>query len=222
VVAGDHKQQVIEVMGDAAGQLPDSLHLLGLRQASLALPQRLLDMLAIAEIMDHASEVAPAIGGELADGQVEWKGGAILAPAPHFSATASFVTVAITTAAAVACLGRVEGWREPPLASLPLIFAGQQAVEGLLWLTLPIDPDGAAASLLTLFFLLCAQVLWPAFAPMASLLVEPDQKRRQLMLICAVIGAGVAAFFLWSIFMYPHTASIRGGHIAYMGEPRAS
>lgn len=137
-----------------------------------------------------------------------------------FSATASFVTVAITTTAAVACLGRVRGWRELPLASLPLIFAGQQGVEGLLWLTLPFDRDGPAASLLTLVFLLYAQVFWPAFAPMAPLLVEPNQRRRQLMLICAVIGAGVAAFFLWSIFMYPHAASIRGGHIAYTGEPR--
>ena len=136
-----------------------------------------------------------------------------------FSATASFVTVAITGTAAVACLGRVRRRRELPLALLPLIFAGQQGVEGLLWLTLPVDPDGPAASLLTLVFLIYAQVFWPAFAPIASLLVEPDQRRRQLMLICAVIGAGVAAFFLWSIFMYPHAASIRGGHIAYTGQP---
>lgn len=107
-----------------------------------------------------------------------------------------------------------------PLASLPLIFAGQQAVEGLLWLTLPIDPDGPGASHLTLVFLFYAQVFWPAFAPMAPLLVEPHPVRRRLMAICAGIGAAVAVFFLWSIFMYPHAASIRGGHIAYAQEFR--
>lgn len=138
-----------------------------------------------------------------------------------FSATASFVTVGITTAAAFACLTRVRGWRELPLASLPLIFAGQQAVEGLLWLTLPVDPDGPASSMLTLVFLLYALVFWPAFAPVAALLIEPDRTRHRLMAICAVIGAAVAGYFLWSIFAYPHAASIRGGHIAYTGEPRA-
>ena len=65
-----------------------------------------------------------------------------------FSATASFVTVGTTTAVGIACLSKVRQWRELPLASLPLIFAVQQAVEGCLWLTLPVDPDGPVASLL--------------------------------------------------------------------------
>ena len=44
-----------------------------------------------------------------------------------FSATASFVTVGTTTAVGIACLSKVRQWRELPLASLPLIFAVQQA-----------------------------------------------------------------------------------------------
>ena len=87
-VAGDHEQQVVEVVRDAAGQLPDGLHLLRLRQPSLAFPQRLLDMLAVAEIMDHAGEVAPAVGLEFADRQMQRKGGAVLAPAAHLAANA--------------------------------------------------------------------------------------------------------------------------------------
>jgi hypothetical protein len=66
-----------------------------------------------------------------------------------FSPTASFVTVGITTAAAIASLTQVRGWRELPLASLPLIFAVQQSVEGFLWLMLPVDPDGPISSALT-------------------------------------------------------------------------
>jgi hypothetical protein len=104
---------------------------------------------------------------------------------------------------------------------LPLIFAGQQSVEGFLWLTLPVDPDGPASSVLTLVFLLYATVFWPAFAPTAALLIEPEPRRRKLMAICAVIGAALAIYFLWSIYTYPHAAIIRGGHIAYAGEPRA-
>jgi uncharacterized protein DUF6629 len=137
-----------------------------------------------------------------------------------FSPTASFVTVGITTAAAIACFTRIRRWCELPLASLPLIFAGQQSVEGFLWLTLPVDPDGPISSMLTLIFLLYAAVFWPAFAPMAALLMEPQSRRRRLMGVCCVIGAGVALYFLWSICTYPHAAIIRRGHIAYTGEPR--
>ena len=75
-------------MSDAAGQLADRFHFLGLRQAPLALPQRFLDVLAIAQVMDHAGEVAPALGREFADRQVERKGRAVLAPAAHLAADA--------------------------------------------------------------------------------------------------------------------------------------
>jgi hypothetical protein len=136
-----------------------------------------------------------------------------------FSATASFVTVATTSIVAVACLTRVRLWNELPLASLPLIFAAQQAVEGSLWLELPVDPAGPISSILTLLFLLYAKVFWPAFAPVVALLIEPERRRRQLMTICSAIGVGVAAYCLWSIFTYPHAAIIRAGHIVYSGEP---
>jgi hypothetical protein len=125
----------------------------------------------------------------------------------------------MTATAGIVCLTRIRGWRELPLASLPLIFAGQQAVEGFLWLALPIDPDGPVSSMLTLAFLLYAKVFWPAFAPMAALLIEPEPRRRTLMAMCAAIGTGLAAYFLWSLYTYPHAASIVAGHIVYTGEP---
>lgn len=139
-----------------------------------------------------------------------------------FSAAASFVTVGTTSLVGLACLGKVRQWGEVPLASLPLIFAGQQAVEGCLWLTLPVDPEGAVSSLLTLLFLLYAKVLWPAFAPFTALFIEPDRRRRQLMAIGAAAGAGASAYLLWSIYVYPHGAAIRGGHIVYAGEAPTS
>ena len=136
-----------------------------------------------------------------------------------FSATASFVTVATTSIVAVACLSKVRRRNELPLASLPLIFAAQQAIEGCLWLQLPVDPAGPTSSILTLLFLLYAKVFWPAFAPVVAFLIEPEPRRRQLMTICIAIGAAVAAYCLWSIVTYPHEAIIRAGHIVYSGEP---
>ena len=54
-----------------------------------------------------------------------------------FSASASFVTAAITGAIGIVTLTRVNEPRELPFAATPLLFALQQAVEGLLWLNLP-------------------------------------------------------------------------------------
>ena len=42
----DHRQQVVEVVGDAAGELADRLHLLRLEQGRAGLFQRLLRLLA--------------------------------------------------------------------------------------------------------------------------------------------------------------------------------
>jgi hypothetical protein len=86
-----------------------------------------------------------------------------------FSATASFVTVGTTTAVAIACLTKVRQARELPLE----------------------DPDGPVASLLTLLFLLYAKVLWPAFAPMTVLLVEPSVMVAPIVALDWTIGVVV-------------------------------
>jgi hypothetical protein len=133
-----------------------------------------------------------------------------------FSATASFVAAGVTGAIGIAALRRARHPSEWPLASVPLIFAAQQGIEGLLWLQLPIAPDGPTTIFLTILFLLFAKVLWPAFAPLACLLIEPDKTRRMAMAVCLVIGSAVAAHYLISIFSHPHTARIIGHHIAYV------
>jgi hypothetical protein len=66
-VAGDDKKQVVEIMGNAPGELPYGLHLLGLRQPPFALTQGLLDMRPIAQVMDDTGEIPLAMGSELAD-----------------------------------------------------------------------------------------------------------------------------------------------------------
>jgi hypothetical protein len=136
-----------------------------------------------------------------------------------FSATVSFATAGFTGAIAIACFTRVRNWRELPLAAMPLIFAGQQAVEGSLWLTLPTASDSAVSSMLTLLFLLHAKVFWPVFAPTAVLLIEPKSRWRWMMATGAVIGAVLATYFLLTIYNYPHTAIISAGHIVYNVEP---
>lgn len=117
---------------------------------------------------------------------------------------------------------RVKDPRELLLAGTPLLFAIQQSIEGLLWLDLPLAPNGSTAAGLTLLFLLTAEVLWPVYAPMAVLLIEPNEGRRRLMLVCLALGAGVAAYLLWSILTRTHGAVILDDHIVYVTEHRQS
>ncbi len=132
-----------------------------------------------------------------------------------FSATASFVTAGATGAIGIVCLVRADRRRELLLAAMPLVFATQQAVEGLLWLTLAQAPGSPVSGGLTLLFLLIAEVVWPVYAPLAALLAEPDVRRRRLLTICLGTGIGVAGWLLWVIVTRPHGAVPLDNHIVY-------
>jgi Family of unknown function (DUF6629) len=134
-----------------------------------------------------------------------------------FSAPASFVTAGITGAIGVVALTRVTGPREIPFAATPLLFAFQQCVEGSLWLSLQA-PDGSLAALLTVLYLFFAEAFWPLYAPFAVWLIERNEARRHLMMVCLGVGAGVGGYLLWRILGHPHLATISGGHIVYVTE----
>lgn len=133
-----------------------------------------------------------------------------------FSATASFVTAGITGAIGILAMTRARERRALPLAAAPLVFGLQQGIEGLLWLHLESATDNAATGGLAFLFLFFALVLWPMYAPVAVLLVEPGGRRRQLMYFCLAVGTGVGAYMLWWILARPPAAIIAAGHIVYV------
>lgn len=139
-----------------------------------------------------------------------------------FSAPASFIAAGLTGFVGIACVTKARETREMPLAAMPMLFSIQQTIEGLLWLELPVAPHGPQASLLTLAFLVFAKVLWPAYAPLAAGLVEPDPVRRRAMLALAVGGVAVGAYFLSDIVANERDAWILGGHIVYDSQPEVS
>ncbi len=139
-----------------------------------------------------------------------------------FSATASFVTAGVTGAIGLAALSMVRRWNEVPLAAMPILFAVQQSIEGLLWLTLPAAPDGRFATGLMLLFLFFAEAFWPVYMPLTVLLIEPNERRRRTMLGLLTLGVGVAVFLLWNTLDYPHSAAILDGHVVYGVQYRLS
>jgi hypothetical protein len=132
-----------------------------------------------------------------------------------FSAQASFIVGFTLTVVGVATLQRSDGWREKPLAAVPLLFAAQQFIEGALWLRLESGTDDAIAASLANGFLLFAEILWPVLVPVAVLLVEPQSRRRRIMALFVLWGGAVAGYLLVRMIISPYGAAIGGHHILY-------
>lgn len=133
-----------------------------------------------------------------------------------FSATASFSAACLIGTVGAFTLSNASSARELPLASVPLVFAVQQAIEGALWLTLPAG-NGFSIYLAN-GFAICALVLWPILAPTAAGLVEDDRFRCRLMWALAVIGALFAAYSARDIAYHPYRAVIDSHSLCYIND----
>lgn len=135
-----------------------------------------------------------------------------------FSATASFVAAAGIGAMGLAALRRVAAPRNLGLAAMPIVFAVQQFIEGMLWLTLADDPGSPLSAWATALYLFFGEVWWPVFVPVAILLIETQRWRRRLMFCTLGLGVAVGAYLLWGMLARGHRAEILDGHIVYLTE----
>lgn len=69
---------------------------------------------------------------------------------------------------------------------------------------------------MTQFYSFFSHVLWPAYVPLAVLLLEPPGGRNRLLKLTAIAGVGVGLYLLYSMFEYPITSRPTGGHIEYV------
>ncbi len=108
-----------------------------------------------------------------------------------FSATASFTIAAIL--APVAAYSLVTARLEPrwlPLAAYPLAFGLQQAIEGIVWLSLAAA-DPRVVALAGRGFLFFSHFFWPAWVPFSVYWLEraAEPWRRRWLLALAIVGA---------------------------------
>ena len=135
-----------------------------------------------------------------------------------FSAAASFTVAAATGAVGIASLKLVRRRNEIPLTFVPILFAGQQAIEGTLWLFLLGDgADSGAIGALSHAFLIVAEVVWPIFIPIAVLLVEPERLRRLALKIIVVLGMVLSIDLFQALSNDLPVAVVQGHSIRYPG-----
>ena len=135
-----------------------------------------------------------------------------------FSATANFVGSTVLGAVGVVTLTKVKHRRELLFASLPILFAIHQFIEGFVWLGL----DGKLSPQVThdmgAAFMLYAQGLLPFLLPLSVLLFEPDGKGRRRMLPFVAIGVGTTLYILWALTAYPTQIFVKGNSIVYIND----
>lgn len=131
-----------------------------------------------------------------------------------FSATASLSAATLLAAIGTVAIARCPLGKMLPYAAIPLLFAVQQAAEGLLWLALAQDMP-ALASHMSQAFNFFAHVIWPAYIPLAVLLLEPQPWRKTQLACLALAGAALAAYYLVRMLLVPIAAVPSAGHIEY-------
>src|SRR5579872_6930809 len=120
-----------------------------------------------------------------------------------FSATANFVGSGVLGGLGIVTLTKVKHRRELLFASLPLLFAVHQFIEGFVWLGLDGRLSPAVTHDMAAAFMLYAQGLLPFLLPLSILLFEPDLKSRRRMLPFLAIGTGTTLYMLWALIAYP-------------------
>jgi hypothetical protein len=100
-------------------------------------------------------------------------------------------------------------------ASIPLIFAAQQAAEGTVWLTLG-DPAHATLHRAAVNgFLGVALIVWTTWLPSSLRALENDAARRRLLTALFGFGSLIALYAAVLLALWPPTARIVGRCMTY-------
>lgn len=114
-----------------------------------------------------------------------------------FSPAASFVASGVLATAGVAIQQRKIPKAERLVAALPLFFAAQQFLEGIVWLYL--NDMGFMRTLGIYGFNGFALLFWPIVVPLAMLRAETNPLRQRLIKITLLAGSVAAVFYLYHI-----------------------
>ena len=135
-----------------------------------------------------------------------------------FSAMGSFALSGVLAGTGAAALA-LNGSRSQRLfAAIPLVFAAQQAAEGVVWLTIAGPAQATLQRLAVAVFLGIAVVIWPTWCPLSLCLAERNPGRRRLLSVMSWLGIGVSVGALALLLRWHPVAHVAGHSIQYVHE----
>lgn len=132
-----------------------------------------------------------------------------------FSATASFSAGAFLLGLGTLTVKLAGVPRERAFAAIPLLFAVQQLMEGVVWLTFSYEAPLLRA-VMTHAYSFFSHVLWPIYVPLAVLLIEPPGRRKKALFVFVAAGLAVGLYLLYFLVAFPVVAQPVGQHIEYV------
>lgn len=129
-----------------------------------------------------------------------------------FSATASFVAGGALSAAGAVTLREAKTKSRIPLAAMPLLFGMQQALEGVVWVSVNVPWLHTSAAYAYVMF---SHVLWPTYLPLAVMAEEPRGRRKSVLKGFLVFGVALSAWLYSHIAAGPVTATHTATGIVY-------
>ena len=132
-----------------------------------------------------------------------------------FSATGSFGVAAALAGIGAYSVAQDKLPSHKMLAVVPLLFAGQQVAEGVVWMTLDRASPGWVKTVAVAVFLGFALIIWPTWVPLSLLRAETNPRRRQMLSFLACVGIGVAICASVILIRGQPTAHVEGHRMAY-------
>ena len=133
-----------------------------------------------------------------------------------FSAVGSFALSGVLAGTGAAAMALNTSRSQRLFAAIPLVFAAQQAAEGVVWLTLADPAPATLNHVAVTVFLGIAVVIWPIWCPLSLWLAERIPARRRVLAVMSWIGAGVSVGAVALLLHWQPVAMVTGHSIQYV------
>jgi hypothetical protein len=132
-----------------------------------------------------------------------------------FSAEASFSASVVLGVVGVVTVKKITQPNQLAFACIPFLFAFQQFIEGILWLSLSHKELDFLQPICTYLFLIIAQIVWPTWVPLSIMFLEKDVKRKKTLDVILAIGITLSLYLTYCYIFYDVSAEIDCNHIKY-------
>lgn len=132
-----------------------------------------------------------------------------------YSAPVSFGLAGVLIVIGAVTIAAIKHKSQLMFASIPLLFAIQQAAEGVVWLAL-VQSHYTCCSTWAMYVFLCfAFIVWPFWVPLSLWMIEKHRISKKILNALCVLGAVYSSYAIVMMILYKAHANIVGHSIRY-------